>query len=362
MITEQDIHALDVMSWIMGPPPLYALGCGGLKARPKVGTCWDHFVVYYQYPGKVGIQFSGRQFKGHGTAEGIRNRMFGSKGVLETEYGGNVLIRGENYYRGGKTTDIYESGAVANIATFHKAIVEGDFRNPTVEPSVQSNLITILGRKSAYENRLVNWTEIVESGERLDPRSPGIEGLNGRGARHEETIIGTCFIRRRSSPQPRPRRSRPPGRAEDRLQLPFGVCDWTIDKTGDPAALELAAKLGLDGVQVSLVPKGDSLALPDPDARTAYLRPPGKRRRHRLLRHRRSQRRPAQERPPGREMAFGGDRRRREMKVGVILVPVLRRGRAPERPGRGKGRGRRAQAARARRPRRPASSWPSNPT
>ena len=167
MITEQDIHALDVMNWIMGTPPLYALGCGGLKARPKAGTCWDHFVVYYQYPEKVGVQFSGRQFKGHGTAEGIKNRMFGSKGVLETEYGGTVLIRGENYYNGGKTPEIYESGAVANIAAFHKAIVEGDFRNPTVAPSVQSNLITVLGRKSAYENRVVTWAEILKDGERL---------------------------------------------------------------------------------------------------------------------------------------------------------------------------------------------------
>jgi len=163
------------MSWVMGPPPLTALGCGGLKARPKVGTCWDHFLVHYQYPDKVGVQFSGRQFKGHGTAEGIKNRVFGSKGVLETEYGGAVLIRGENYYNGGKTPEIYESGAVANIAAFHKAIAGGDFRNPTVEPSVQSNLITILGRKSAYENRIVSWTEIVESGERLIPDLQGLK-------------------------------------------------------------------------------------------------------------------------------------------------------------------------------------------
>lgn len=167
MITEQDIHAIDVMSWIMGAPPLHALGCGGLKARPKAGTCWDHFVVYFQYPGKVGVQFSGRQFKGHGTAEGIKNRMFGSRGVLETEYGGAVLIRGEKYFNGGKTPEIYESGAVANIAAFHRAIVEGDFRNPTVAPSVQSNMITILGRKSAYENRIVTWSEIAKDGERL---------------------------------------------------------------------------------------------------------------------------------------------------------------------------------------------------
>jgi hypothetical protein len=100
--------------------------------------------------------------------------MFGSKGVLETEYGGAVLIRGENYYNGGKTPEIYESGAVANIAEFRRAIVEGDFRNPTVEPSVQSNMITILGRKSAYENRIVTWADLIESGERLIPDLGGL--------------------------------------------------------------------------------------------------------------------------------------------------------------------------------------------
>lgn len=54
--------------------------------------------------------------------------------------------------------------------------------------------------------------------------------------------------------------------------LRLGVCDWTIGKTGDPAAFELAARLGLDGVQVSLVPKGDSLALSDPALRQVFLK------------------------------------------------------------------------------------------
>ena len=175
MITEQDIHALDVMNWVMGTPPLFAIGSGGLAARPKIGTCWDHFVVYYQYPKKVGIEFSGRQFKGHGTAEGIKNRMFGSKGVLETEYGGTVLIRGENYFNGGKTAEIYESGAVANIAAFHKSIVGRDSANATVAPSVQSNLITILGRKAAYENRVVRWDELLKDQERLVPNLKGLK-------------------------------------------------------------------------------------------------------------------------------------------------------------------------------------------
>lgn len=175
MITEQDIHTIDVMNWVMKVPPLYALGTGGLAARPRIGTCWDHFVVHYQYPGQVGISFSGRQFKGHGTAEGIKNRMFGAKGVLESEYGGGVLIRGENYWNGGRTPEIYESGAVANIAAFHASIAGNKPDQATAAPSVQSNLVTILGRKSAYENRVVSWEELLKDEERLVPDLKGLK-------------------------------------------------------------------------------------------------------------------------------------------------------------------------------------------
>jgi predicted dehydrogenase len=175
IITEQEIHVLDVANWIIQEPPLWAVGTNGLKARPKIGTCSDHFVVYYQYPNGLAVQFSGRQFKGHGTAEGLKNRMFGSKGVLETEYGGNVLIRGENYYSGGKTPQIYEEGAVNNIAAFHRSIMDGNFANSTVEPSVQSTLITILGRKAAYERRRFAWDEVLQDEERLEPNLKGLK-------------------------------------------------------------------------------------------------------------------------------------------------------------------------------------------
>jgi len=175
ILTEQEIHVIDVATWIMDAPPLFAVGTGGLTARPKLGTCFDHFVVFYQYPGDVAVQFSGRQFKGHGTPEGLKNRVFGSKGVLETQYGGEVLIRGENFYRGGKTLQIYEEGAVNNIAAFHQAITGGDFTNATVEPSVRSNLVTILGRKAAYEKRRVTWDEVVKDKERLVPNLQGLK-------------------------------------------------------------------------------------------------------------------------------------------------------------------------------------------
>ena len=101
--------------------------------------------------------------------------MFGTKGVLETEYGGNVLIRGANFYRGGKTPGIYKDGAVSNISTFHKNITENIFDNPTVAPSLRSNLVTILGRTAAYEGRQVKWDEVVNSTEKFDGRLKGLK-------------------------------------------------------------------------------------------------------------------------------------------------------------------------------------------
>ncbi len=167
IITEQNIHTLDVASWIMGRPPVCAYGTGGRKFR-DVGTCWDTFSVVFQYADNVGITFSSRQFNGQGTRpEGIRNRMFGSEGVLETEYGGQVLIRGKQFYRGGQTATIYEQGAVRNIAAFYDSIQRGDYSNATVGESVRSNLVTILGRTAAYNGRLVTWDEVVRSDERL---------------------------------------------------------------------------------------------------------------------------------------------------------------------------------------------------
>ncbi|MHC4212429.1 MAG: Gfo/Idh/MocA family protein [Planctomycetota bacterium] len=174
IITEQNIHTLDVMNWIMNRAPLYALGTGGQKVR-SFGTCWDHFAVLFQYPDNVGVTFSSRQFEGHDSPGGINNRMFGSKGVLETQYGGNVIIRGENFYRGGKTSGIYKDGAVTNIATFHKNIIEGNFDNTTVGPSVQSNLLTILGRTAAYRQQIVSWDESCHNHEKLQADLTGLK-------------------------------------------------------------------------------------------------------------------------------------------------------------------------------------------
>ena len=177
IIVEQNIHTLDVMSWAMkDAPPLRCTGTGGRRVRTDVGDAWDHYALVYEYPNQVGITFSSRQFDAHGEPGGIINRMFGTKGVFLGKYGGDVMIRGgkDVFCRGGATTSIYKDGAAANLKAFHAAVLNKDAANPTIEPSVTSNLVAILGRTAAQEKRTVTWTELVASKQKLQADLSGM--------------------------------------------------------------------------------------------------------------------------------------------------------------------------------------------
>lgn len=177
IIVEQNIHTLDVMSWIMrDTPPLGATASRGRKLRVDIGDANDHYAALYQYADGVGVTFSSRQCDGFGSKpDGIQNRMFGTESVLETKYGGMVLVRGneQKFYRG-VSQAIYKDGVVANIKTFAAAIAAGDASNPTVAPSVTSNLVAILGRMAARAGRTVTWDQLMRSKETL---KPNLEGL-----------------------------------------------------------------------------------------------------------------------------------------------------------------------------------------
>jgi len=171
VITEQNIHAIDVATWILDAQPFRAYGTGGGKSR-TVGTCWDHFSVIFTFPEDVVVSFCSKQF-GQGYDD-ILCRMYGTDGVIDTHYGGDVNIRGKTPYEGGKMEGLYARGAVSNIATFYDSVTKGDYSNSTVAPSVRSNLTTILGRMAAYGRREVSWDDMMKANERLDPKLKGL--------------------------------------------------------------------------------------------------------------------------------------------------------------------------------------------
>ncbi|HXY38912.1 MAG TPA: Gfo/Idh/MocA family oxidoreductase [Vicinamibacteria bacterium] len=171
VITEQNIHALDVATWVLDAAPLSAVGTGGRGGR-KAGSCWDHFSVVYAFPQEVTVSFSSKQL-GDG-ADDISCKMYGTDGTFDSHYFGEVAIRGKLPYKGGKIPNLYTDGAIANIAAFHEAILRGDFTNPTVGPSVRSNLTTILGRTAAYRGSRVTWDEMMAANEALPADLSGL--------------------------------------------------------------------------------------------------------------------------------------------------------------------------------------------
>jgi myo-inositol 2-dehydrogenase / D-chiro-inositol 1-dehydrogenase len=172
IITEQNIHSIDVATWIMDAYPLQASGMGGLKSRTE-GSCWDHFSVVFTFPEEVMVTFASKQF-GEGYDD-ILCRMYGTKGVIDTHYAGRVAIWGKNPYEGGKSPGLYKDGAVRNIATFYENVTGGRFSNPTTAPSVRSNLTTILGRTAAYHRAEVTWEQLMRSEEKMDPQLYGLK-------------------------------------------------------------------------------------------------------------------------------------------------------------------------------------------
>ncbi|MCY2992836.1 MAG: Gfo/Idh/MocA family oxidoreductase [Planctomycetota bacterium] len=173
VITEQNIHALDVATWVVNQDPVKAVGTCGKKGRQDVGTCHDHFAVIYTFPNDVVVSFASKQY---GTGyDDIGCRAYGPKGTFDSHYFGLVRNIGEKSYKGGKLGNLYTEGAVQNIADFHANITKGNHANATVAPSVRSNLTTILGRLAAYKKAEVTWDEMLKTAEKLEFPTAGLK-------------------------------------------------------------------------------------------------------------------------------------------------------------------------------------------
>jgi predicted dehydrogenase len=171
-IVEQSIHSLDVATWILDADPILAIGTGGQKLRPK-GSIWDHFAVTYRFPDDVTLSFTCIQSIPEMKDE-ITARAYGADGYIQTDYYGDVLVRGKDVYKA-NNPDLYTSGTKVNIREFHECISQGQCDNPTVAPSVRSNLTAVLGREAAYvQGECTLASLLARSDNRLEPNLRGL--------------------------------------------------------------------------------------------------------------------------------------------------------------------------------------------
>jgi hypothetical protein len=91
-------------------------------------------------------------------------------------YTGKAFVRGGSApYESGEISGLYQAGAVRNIITFHQNIIGGEFSNPTVEPSVNSTLATILGREAARRRKRLSMEELIREDRRIEADLTGLD-------------------------------------------------------------------------------------------------------------------------------------------------------------------------------------------
>ena len=162
------IHAVDVALWIAGAHPISAVGCSRIARNNPHGDSADVYSVTYQFENGLILNHRGEHMRNtHGFQ--CSCFAFGQDGYLETNYTGKVSIRGnKGGYRGGEITNLYVDGIRRNLDTFHNSIVNGIYDNPTVQPSIDSTLATILGREAAGRNTKVTWDEMIGENKKLE--------------------------------------------------------------------------------------------------------------------------------------------------------------------------------------------------
>jgi myo-inositol 2-dehydrogenase/D-chiro-inositol 1-dehydrogenase len=154
-ITEQAVHNIDVINWVMGANPVSAFGSGGRFTRPEDSEMWDAVAVDYEYPGSRLVSFTCRQIPGTGVEVG--SVIHGSKGtchIAGSNGGSRILDR--------SGTTVWEQGGsiAAAYRQEHKDLVDSIRRGkPIVElrQTADSSLVAVLGRVAAYTGRKVTF-------------------------------------------------------------------------------------------------------------------------------------------------------------------------------------------------------------
>lgn len=172
-IVEQFIHEVDVMNWFVGKIPVKAMGWGG-RQRRMTGDQYDFFSVEYVYDNGMKTHCAARQINGCSNLK--QEIITGTKGFADCngtifDMKGNPVWK-YTYPKEGdtdltwKVKDPYVQEHV-NLVT---AIRSGNPINDA-EAQVNSTLITIMGRISAYTGKDVTWDEMLNSSLSLGPKT-----------------------------------------------------------------------------------------------------------------------------------------------------------------------------------------------
>ncbi|MBU4459596.1 MAG: Gfo/Idh/MocA family oxidoreductase [Verrucomicrobia bacterium] len=168
VIGENTVHSINAVLWAVGRRPTAAVGRSRVgRDQPK---CEFRQVYLVTYEFEDGLLWTHR-------CQSLRNEMewalkfdaYGDKATALVSYRGKSYVRGgPMHYGGGEVVSLYDQGAIRNIATFHRNIVEGRFDNPTVQPAGDDVLTAVLGREACQRGEALTMETILKENKALE--------------------------------------------------------------------------------------------------------------------------------------------------------------------------------------------------
>jgi predicted dehydrogenase len=168
------IHAVDAALWVIGQRPLAASALTR-RARPDPhGDSHDVFSVLFEFPDGMILNHRGKHLPNQ-TGFDVYCQVQGRDGYAQFGYGGKATIRSSEDAFEGESVNLYEAGAVRNIATFYEDVVAGRHTNPTVTRSVDGVLTTMLTREAGLRRTRMTMEELLRENARLEVDLRGLK-------------------------------------------------------------------------------------------------------------------------------------------------------------------------------------------
>jgi hypothetical protein len=146
------------------------------RANPH-GDSHDMFGITFEFADGLIWTHSGRHARGQtGPDDPLATCEFLGDAYMKIGYGGRALIRGgAQHYGGGTIDNLYQAGAVRNIATFYKDVTQGNFANETVRMAIDSCLATILAREACLCKGRLTMEELLKENRQIEVNLAGLK-------------------------------------------------------------------------------------------------------------------------------------------------------------------------------------------
>jgi len=168
------IHPLDAALWIAGQRPVSALGASRIGRPDPHGDSHDVFQLVFEFENGILLSHRGKHLHNLTSYE-VYCQAQGETGHAQVGYGGRALLKGRETSYNGEVQNLYEAGAVRNIAKFHRCILAGDATNDTVRRSVDGALATILGREAGLRRTRLTMEQVLAENKRLEVDLTGLK-------------------------------------------------------------------------------------------------------------------------------------------------------------------------------------------